>query len=81
MSRLLAMVECRVAPSDRQHYLASLDARTKAAAAFGAHFWVFEHDAESGRFVEFTEAGSASAIRAASGSTPPADLWREVKGA
>jgi len=81
MSRLLAMVECRIAPAMRQDYLAGIGARTVDAASSGAHFWVFEHAADSGRFLEFTEAGSEEALRSASEEGASAGVWREVKGA
>ncbi len=81
MERLLAMVECRIDPAMRQDYLAGLDARKADASASGAHFWVFEHAGEPGRFLEFTEAGSESVVRAVSGHAHSAGLWREVKGA
>lgn len=81
MGRLLAMAECRVEESTRQAYLAGLDARKADAIASGAHFWVFEHAGEPGRFLEFTEAGSEAALRAASVKPGALDLWREVKGA
>ncbi len=80
MARVLAMQERVVAPADRGAYLASLGRRRARAAAVPAHFWVFEHATESGRFVEFTEAASDDAIAAArdDGQTP--GLWREVQG-
>lgn len=81
MERLLAMAECRIEESMRQAYLAGLDARKSDASASGAHFWVFEHAGEPGRFLEFTEAGSEAALRAASGNTGAHGFWREVKGA
>ena len=81
MARLLAMVECRIEPSMRHEYLAALDARKADAVASGAHFWVFEHAGEPGRFLEFTEAGSEAAMRAVIGNEGAPDLWREVKGA
>lgn len=81
MSRLLAMVECRIEESMRQAYLAGLDARKAKASASGAHFWVFEHAGQPGRFIEFTEAGSEAVVRATTGTEPSQGLWREVKGA
>ena len=80
MARVRAMQERVVAPAERGAYLASLDRRRARAAAVPAHFWVFEHATESGRFVEFTEAASDEAIAAAHevGQTP--GLWREVQG-
>ncbi len=81
MARLLAMVECRIEESMRRSYLAGLDARKADATASGAHFWVFEHAGEPGRFLEFTEAGSEAAVRAATAREELSDFWREVKGA
>ena len=80
MARVLAMQERVVAPAERGAYLASLGRRRARAAVAPAHFWVFEHATESGRFVEFTEAASDEAIAAAQevGQTP--GLWREVQG-
>jgi len=80
MARVLAMQERVVAPAERGAYLADLDRRRAHAASAPAHFWVFEHAIDSGRFVEFTEAASEHAIAAAHelGQTP--GLWREVQG-
>ena len=80
MARVLAMQERVVAPAERGAYLASLDRRRARAAAVPAHFWVFEHATESGRFVEFTEAASDEAIAAAHEPGQAPGLWREVQG-
>ncbi len=81
MARVLAMTECRIDPSVRHEYLAGIPARVQAAALAGAHFWVFEHAGQGGRFLEFTEGGSDDIVRAASGAESSSGLWREVKGA
>ena len=80
MPRVLAMQERVVAPAERGAYLASLDRRRARAAAVPAHFWVFEHATDSGRFVEFTEAASEEAIAAALDDDEMSGLWREVQG-
>ena len=80
MTRVLAMRECTVRSADREAYLASLGSRRAKAASVPAHFWVFEHATESGRFVEFTEAGSDEAIAAAHDADQMPALWREVQG-
>ncbi len=81
MMRLLSMAERRIDSADRATYLAALGPRRASAASAQAHFWVFEHATEDGRFVEFTEAASANAISEACGHTAPDSLWREVQGA
>ncbi len=80
MPRVLAMSERRIGAVDRDQYLASLAQRRTAAVNARAHFWVFEHETESGRFVEFTEAGGDVDVAAALGHGAPASLWREVQG-
>lgn len=80
MTRLLAMQERVVASAERAAYLAALVNRRARAAALPAHFWVFEHATESGRFVEFTEAASDEAIAAVHESGTAPGLWREVQG-
>ncbi len=80
MSRVLSMAERRVDATEREAYLATLTTRRAAAAAAQAHFWVFEHADDGGRFVEFTEAASDGAIVAARGHDAPVALWREVQG-
>lgn len=80
MARVLAMRECVVASADREAYLASLVNRRARAASVPAHFWVFEHATEPGRFVEFTEAASDEAIAAVHEVGPMPALWREVQG-
>ena len=80
MARVLAMQERVVALVEREAYVASLVDRRARAAAVPAHFWVFEHATESGRFVEFTEAASDDAIAAAHEGDTSAGLWREVQG-
>lgn len=80
MARVLAIQERVVALAEREAYFASLAKRQARAAAVPAHFWVFEHATESGRFVEFTEAASDDAIAAAQEGDQAAGLWREVQG-
>ncbi|MES2522361.1 MAG: hypothetical protein V4617_06675 [Gemmatimonadota bacterium] len=84
MARLLVFAERRVDLEARPAYLADVRARQATAAASGAHFWVFEHAGESGRFVEFTEGGSEEAVRLVAGTSgddhAPLALWREVQG-
>lgn len=80
MARTLSIIERRVSDAERVAYLAALPARKQRAAAVPAHFWVFEHAAERGRFVEFTEAAGEEQVAAVHGHDAPADLWREVQG-
>ncbi len=80
MARVLAMQERVIGHDERAAYLASLIDRRARAAAVPAHFWVFEHATESGRFVEFTEAASDADVAAAHGNGDAPALWREVQG-
>lgn len=80
MPRTLTIVERRVSDAERAEYLAALPGRKARAAAVPAHFWVFEHATERGRFVEFTEAGGEAQIAALHGTDQPRDLWCEVQG-
>jgi len=80
MARVLAMQEVVIAAAEREAYLAALVNRRARAAAVPAHFWVFEHATESGRFVEFTEAASDEAIAAAHEGGQMLGRWREVQG-
>jgi len=77
---VLAFVERRIALGEREAYLEGVNARRQVASAARAHFWVFEHDDEPGRFVEFTEAGSATDVATVHDGVLPAPLWREVPG-
>ena len=78
MARALTMVERHVPAGERMQYLQRLAEKRVAAKHARVHFWVFEHDGESGRFVEFTEGASATDIAAAHDGELPAPLWREV---
>ncbi|MBP6774316.1 MAG: hypothetical protein KA154_15070 [Gemmatimonadaceae bacterium] len=80
MSRVLTIVERHVPDAGRAAYLTGVESRRQQAAANHAHFWVFEHDDEPGRFVEFTEGGAASDIAAVHDGVLPAPLWRAVQG-
>ena len=80
MTRALTIVERRIPDEDREEYLAALPQRKQRAAAVPAHFWVFEHAAERGRFIEFTEAGGASQLAAVHGQDMSTDSWHEVQG-
>lgn len=84
MPRVLAIAERDVAVAERPAYLGTLAPRRAAAAAAGAHFWVFEAVDAPGRVVEFTEGPSDAAVRSAlglaPGATPAAALWRELAG-
>ena len=78
--RVLSMVERQVTSEQRSGYLAGLATTRAAASAVKAHFWVFEHEHEPGRFVEFTEAATATDVASTHGGVLPAPLWREVQG-
>lgn len=80
MTRTLTIVERRVSDEERADYLAALSRRKQRAAAVPAHFWVFEHADDRGRFVEFTEAAGEEQIAALHERDMPADIWREVQG-
>lgn len=80
MARALTMHEQRVATADRAAYFAALADRRQRAAAVQAHFWVFEHAGDPGRFVEFTEAASEEILAAVSGNVETLGVWREVQG-
>ena len=79
-ARVLMMVERRVSAAERADFLGTLAARRYAAEGAHAHFWVFEHVDEPGRFVEFTEAADATAVATVHDGALPAPLWREVLG-
>lgn len=74
------MIEVTVLPEHREDYLGTLLSRRETAMAHHVRFWVFENSDEPGRFVEFTEAASADALKALAGSELHAPLWREVQG-
>jgi len=80
MARTLTIVERRVSDEERADYLAALSRRKQRAVAVPAHFWVFEHADDRGRFVEFTEAAGEEQIAALHERDMPADIWREVQG-
>jgi hypothetical protein len=80
MARVLTIVERRVPATEREAYFAALDSRRRAAAERHAHFWIFEHSDEAGRFVEFTEGADANDIAAVHDGELPAPFWREVQG-
>jgi hypothetical protein len=80
MPRALRIHERQVPDAERADYLAALPVRKARAAAVPAHFWVFEHATERGRFVEFTEAASEADLAAADGRASADDVWREVQG-
>jgi len=79
MPRVLTMHEHRVADTERAEYLAALEPRRVSATSAQANFWVFEHDIEHGRFVEFIEAGDEHALVAALAPRTSGALWREVE--
>lgn len=78
MSRALHMMELRVALAERADYLAALPSRVARAAAVPAHFWVFEHASEAGRFVEFTEAANTELLAVAVGHEAASNAWRQA---
>ena len=80
MPRLLAIDERRVSPAARGAYLASLAERRQRAAADGLRFWVFEHDDDPSRFIEFIEGDDRSAIARLREDAGPSALWREIQG-
>ncbi|MBU6364692.1 MAG: hypothetical protein KJT01_00645 [Gemmatimonadetes bacterium] len=78
--RVLAVRERRLPGEERAPYLAGLAGRRERARAANAHFWVFEHHHEAGRFLEFTEAASPEAVAALLDGAPADGLWHEVQG-
>ncbi len=79
MPRVLTMHERRIDDSEREGYFAALQTRRDTAKAAHAHFWVFEHGVEHGRFVEFLEAGDTQSLVAAHAAHTTVELWREVE--
>jgi hypothetical protein len=81
-ARVLHVQEQRVAEEARGDYLRAAAARQAACGAAGVHCWVFEHDTEAGRFVEFVEARDASALEqalsAAGVESAAGSRWRSV---
>jgi hypothetical protein len=67
-----------VPPGDRTRFLERTRAREAHYTASGCQYWVFEEAALPGAFIEFTEAPSAEALRAAhaSAAEPPLDPAR-----
>ncbi|AMW05113.1 hypothetical protein [Gemmatimonas phototrophica] len=80
MARALTIVERQVPDAERAAYFAALPQRKQRASAVPAHFWVFEHASERGRFIEFTEAGSETELAAVHGQDMSASCWHEVQG-
>ena len=80
MPRALHMQECRVQDTARAAYLATVAHRRTLAASLQAHFWVFEHAGESGRFLEFTEAKREEDLVALVGPEAAVDRWGEIQG-
>jgi len=80
VARALTIVERHVSEVERTEYLAALPQRKQRAAAVPAHFWVFEHASERGRFIEFTEAGGVSELAKVHGQDMTDHSWREVQG-
>lgn len=80
MPRTLSMQERRVSDAERADYLAALSARSQSASAAQAHFWVFEHASERGRFVEFIEAADADTVARLLGVDGTPEHWLEVRG-
>jgi hypothetical protein len=79
MPRVLTLHERVVGDAERAEYLAAMRARRDRANAAHAHFWVFEHESDQGRFVEFIEAADGNAVRAAGVEPVTAALWHEVE--
>ena len=74
MPRALTVVEVRVAPGERDAFLAAAGARRRSVSDGGAHHWLFEDQARPGTFLEFVEARDAATLarlRPAGGEHPP----------
>lgn len=80
MARALHMRECHIQVEARAAYLESVAERRTRAAALQAHFWVFEHAGESGRFLEFTEAKHEDDLVSLVGPEAAHNRWREIQG-
>jgi hypothetical protein len=81
-ARVLHMTERRVADADRITYLAAVAARRAECAAHGLQSWLFEHEAEPGRFVEFVEGRDRTALdRVLAGPETTVSVWRSVEPA
>lgn len=72
MPRALAIIDTRVAEAERGDFrFRATRARTHYAAS-GCHYWLFESDAESGRYIEFVEAPDGETLRLARRLAPGA---------
>lgn len=64
MTRKLYMVRAIVRPDRRGEYLERWSEYRKLATALGAQVWLFEDEALTGRFMEFTEYTAGAGVEA-----------------
>ncbi len=78
-SRTLLVTERRITALERAEYMSGLVRKRAKCARAGVQFWVFEHDQESHRFLEFVEAKDSLLLDALELDVPPATRWRAVE--
>lgn len=77
--RTLLVAERDVPVSERGQYLAALRETQLRCDAVGVHFWVFEHEHDHSRFLEFAEAKDATKLDALHLDTVRATRWHSVE--
>lgn len=77
--RTLLVTERTIAPELRARHVELLAARRAQCTAAGAHFWAFEHETESGRYLEFVETQDARVLEALALDGEGSTRWRSVE--
>ncbi len=77
--RVLLVTERTVSAPERTGYLAALrDTKARCADA-GVQFWVFTHEQDDTRFLEFAETKDGARLASLGLDTPPAERWHALE--
>jgi len=77
--RTLLMAERVVPASDRAQYVVALRETQARCEAAGVHFWVFEHERDHSRYLEFVETKDAATLDALGLDSASTSRWHAVE--
>lgn len=77
--RTLLVTERSVPSAERAGYVNELRSTKARCAEAGAQFWVFEHEHDTERYIEFVETKDASALDGLGLDTSVSSRWHAVE--
>ncbi len=77
--RTLLVTERTVQHAEREGYVQSMRETQQRCANAGVHFWIFEHENDNTRFLEFAEAKADARFETLGVRQPTTTEWHAVE--